>query len=282
MVRHPTYTEHLEEYTETRPDEIARAATRVISNRAQYEEVEKLTGVPWYFIGVIHMRESNFNFTKHLHNGDSLNKRTVRVPKGYPKSGKPPFTWVESAVDALQIKGLHKRTDWSLEAMCYELERFNGFGYKYRNRTSPYLWAGTDQYSQGKFVADHRFSSTHVDKQLGTVPVLMAVKNIVEQEATTPPLVKRIQEKKEVVKASRKLTILQRLRNAIVGTTTSVLALDWMGLLGQVKQFATDNAGLFIVGGVAVTWGVFKLIEQYSIQDYREGRYVPSGKESKE
>lgn len=262
-----SYQEHLDTYEETRPDEIKRAAARILANKARYQEVEALTGVPWDFVGVIHLRESNLDFTTHLHNGDTLARRTRRVPRGHPKTGTPPFTWVESAVDALQLKDLHKRTDWSWEAMCMELERYNGMGYSYRKRPSPYLWAGTDQYVSGKFVADGKYDSRHVDQQLGTIPVLRKIR-----ELETSKVVNR----KEVVQASRKLTILHRMRNAVVATVSSIMAADWLGMLGQVKQFATDNAGLLIIGTAAVAWGVFKLIEQYSVQDYKEGRYVPS------
>ena len=264
-----SYQEHLDSYKETRPEDIKRAAARILANKSRYQEVETLTGVPWDFIGVIHLRESNLNFETHLHNGDTLARRTRRVPKGYPKTGTPPFTWVESAVDALKIKKLHERTDWSWEAMCLELERYNGMGYSYRKRPSPYLWAGTDQYVSGKFVADGKYNPRHVDTQLGVIPVLKKIR-----ELETPVVVNR----QEIVAASRKLTVLQRTRNAVVGTVSSVMAADWLGMLGQVKQFATDHAGLIIVGTAALAWGIFKLIEQYSIQDYKEGRYIPSGK----
>ena len=62
---------------------------------------------PWFFLGVIHAMESRFNFERHLHNGDPLSARTVRVPKGFPKAGNPPFTWEVSAEeDAMEEYGL--------------------------------------------------------------------------------------------------------------------------------------------------------------------------------
>lgn len=267
------YERLLSQYRVTRTEDIKRASTRLLGFADRYKEVSDITGVPWEFIAVIHYRESNCDFTTHLHNGDSLKYRTRRVPAGRPKTGKPPFTWVESAVDALRQKGLDKLQDWSDARVAYELERYNGFGYRLYHGSvlSPYLWSGTSLYTRGKYVQDGKFSATTKDVQLGVIPLYFALKGSAPKVVT-----------KEVVDSSRKLTILKRLRNAIVGTTSSILAMDWLGMLGQVKDFATDNAGVLIIGGVAVTWGVFKLIEQYSIQDYKEGRYIPSKESSQE
>jgi lysozyme family protein len=66
-----------------KPDKIAPArkiARAIISNRAAYEAVEHATGVPWFMIGALHCRESDMNFSTHLHNGDSLKRRTYHVP----------------------------------------------------------------------------------------------------------------------------------------------------------------------------------------------------------
>lgn len=271
--RKPTYEQLRNEYTKllsfniTRVSDVKRAAAKLLGHSARYQEVERLTGVPWQFVAVIHYRESNCDFSTHLHNGDPLTTRTRRVPAGRPKVGNPPFTWVESAVDALKQKGLDKNTDWSMERMCYELERYNGFGYRMYHPTvlSPYLWSGTTNYTSGKYVADGKFDNSVRDKQLGVIPILQEIMKSKREIV------------KEVVNNSRKLTILQRVRNAIVATVSSVMALDWLEMLGQVKQFATDNAGLLIAGTAATAWLVFKLIEQYSIQDYKDGRYIPSG-----
>lgn len=261
------YTRLLSKFTVTRKSEVKRAATKLLGHASRYKEIEKLTGIPWYFIAVIHYRESNCNFDTHLHNGDPLTKRTKHVPKGRPL-GKPPFTWEASALDALKMKGLDKITDWSWERMCYELERYNGFGYRLYHPTvlSPYLWSGTDHYSIGKYTSDGSFDEETVDVQLGCIAIL---KELRSQSIDT----------KSVVDNSRKLTVLKRLRNAITSVVSSVLALDWLGMLNQVKQFATDHAGLMLIAGAASVWGIFKLIEAWQLQDYKEGRYTPSGEE---
>lgn len=178
----PTFDDLRGEYaqlwasTEIRPErdgQARRAAAKVIAGRAHYEAVGGALGVPWYFIGLAHMRESYCSFGTHLHNGDSLSARTYHVPAGRPAKGSPPFSWDESAIDALQIKGLQNVGDWPIERVCYELERFNGFGYRRPGRgLSPYLWADTNHYQAGKFIADGKYSSGAVDRQDGCMAVL--------------------------------------------------------------------------------------------------------------
>ena len=80
---------------------------KINSGKARYQSIAQSTGVPWFFIGVVHYMEASSDFTKHLHNGDPLNKRTVQVPANRPL-GIPPFTFEQSAIDALQYQGLTK------------------------------------------------------------------------------------------------------------------------------------------------------------------------------
>jgi len=93
-----------------------------------YEQVgQDLNGIPWYFIGVIHGMECGFNFNGHMHNGDPLSARTVHVPAGRPLTGAPPFTWRQSARDAMTMKGFQQVTDWSMPHILYFLERYNAW-----------------------------------------------------------------------------------------------------------------------------------------------------------
>lgn len=143
-------------------------------NKQRYESVGNQIGVPWYFIGLIHTMESNRNFTTHLHNGDPLSSRTTHVPSGRPKSGNPPFTWEESALDALKLKRLNKETDWSLPKFLYQLENYNGWGYRlyHQHVKSPYLWSYSNHYTSGKYTADGVFSNTAVSRQCGSAVIL--------------------------------------------------------------------------------------------------------------
>jgi lysozyme family protein len=155
----------------TRVAECERAAARILAGRARYLAVERSTGVLWFFIGLLHMRESANNFAGVLHNGEHIigtGRRTRLVP-----AGRGPFTsWEQAAIDALRLKGLHQVETWDIARIGYESERFNGFGYVRRAVNSPYVWAGSNHYTHGKYIADGVFSPGHVDRQLGTMPVL--------------------------------------------------------------------------------------------------------------
>src|SRR5262245_66638906 len=59
-----------------REAEFERIAKRLISHKERYQKVEKDTGVPWWMIAVLHLRESDANFNTYLGNGEPLNRRT--------------------------------------------------------------------------------------------------------------------------------------------------------------------------------------------------------------
>lgn len=175
------YTKTLaEEYTRlyrtceaksTQFDTIDKLVDLIISHRTRYEHVADDLGIPWYFIAVIHNMESSQNFSKHLHNGDPLSARTKHVPAGRPKRGNPPFSWEESAVDALKLRKLHNIKEWSLPRLLYELEGYNGWGYRlyHPHVLSPYLWSFSNHYKSGKYIADGTWSDTAKSRQCGAV-----------------------------------------------------------------------------------------------------------------
>jgi len=144
--------------------------SKLMKNKDRYEKVSNSTNVPWYVVGIIHGLEASFDFNKHLHNGDPLTNRTVHVPKGRPIKGNPPFTWEESAIDALNMRILP--IDWTIENILQFLEAYNGMGYRKRGINSPYLWAGSNHYVKGKFKADGVFDPELVSKQIGAAVIL--------------------------------------------------------------------------------------------------------------
>jgi len=162
---------------------VEASAKRILASKERYETVASMTNVPWYVVGLIHQMEAGCRFTCHLHNGDPLSAKTVHVPKGRPKKGTPVFPWEDSACDALLMHGLNKITDWPVERICFELEGYNGWGYrKYHPTTlTPYLWSGTTLYARGKYVADGKWSSVAVSGQSGAMPIL---KKLVEIDPT--------------------------------------------------------------------------------------------------
>src|SRR5256885_17211305 len=92
----PTYSSKWPQYAkqwdsmQVRPSKVAafnRIAQKLIANKDRYQKAEKLTGVPWYMIALLHMRESDNDFNTQLAQGDPLHSRSVHVP-----SGRGPFS----------------------------------------------------------------------------------------------------------------------------------------------------------------------------------------------
>jgi len=133
------------------------------------------TRIPWYFIACVHYRESTCNFNKHLHNGDSLNDYTRQFPPNRPQVGHgPPFTFEESAVDALKLQKVDKITAWYLPKLLARLEQYNGAAKAYETHhiNNPYLWAGSNLYTKGGFPRDHVYDKDYVNKQFGIAVIL--------------------------------------------------------------------------------------------------------------
>lgn len=148
-------------------------AQQLVAAKPRYKAVEARTGVPWFVIAVIHMRESSQNWGRSLAQGDPWNRVSVHVP-----AGRGPFkSWEDAAIDALVNchPFLARKKDWSLGATLVNLELYNGVGYANMGKPSPYLWAGTNQYVSGKYVADGKYDPSHVDKQPGCAALILAM-----------------------------------------------------------------------------------------------------------
>lgn len=157
--------------------EINGIVASILLNKNRYQAVSQTLNskMPWWFVGVIHSMECSLNFGRHLHNGDPLTARTVRVPEGRPMAGSPPFTWEASAIDALRMKLFHLVGDWSISNMLYLLEKYNGMGYRSHGINTPYLWSRTNHYSKGKYVSDGRFDPEAVSGQVGAAALIKTI-----------------------------------------------------------------------------------------------------------
>lgn len=151
----------------SRVADVDRLIERIKANRARYEQVQNATQVPWWFIAAVHSLEADLNFNTHLHNGDPLSARTVHVPAGRPVAGDPPFTWEESALDALAYDHVSGWHDWTVAGALYKLEGYNGFGYRRQGIYSPYLWSYSNHYTRGKYVSDGVWDPNAVSGQCG-------------------------------------------------------------------------------------------------------------------
>lgn len=153
-------------------DGIKNITDKIICHRDIYTIIAHTfpnPGLKWWLIAVIHSMECELDFTKYLGNGQSLNRVTTIVPKG-----RGPFeSFNAGAIDALKLQGADKITDWSLGNVLYFLEGYNGYGYeKYHNMNSPYLWAGSNHYTKGKYTSDGKFDPNAVSTQIGIALLL--------------------------------------------------------------------------------------------------------------
>jgi lysozyme family protein len=143
---------------------------RLTAAKGRYQTVEATTNVPWAVIAVIHERESSQSWQASLAQGDPWNKVSIHVPKG-----RGPFmTWEGAAIDALAVCPPHAANwhDWSIGGALTLLEQYNGLGYANMGIPSPYIWASTDQYHHGKYIADGHFDPAAIDHQIGCAALL--------------------------------------------------------------------------------------------------------------
>jgi len=134
---------------DNRAAEVETIIGAMVSNLARYQRVADVIETPWFVIAVIHLMEASLRFDRHLHNGDPLTERTTHVPSGHPRTGTPPFTWEESATDALRLERMDRWSDWSVPGTLYKLEGYNGWGYRkwHPEVLSPYLWSTSNLHS---------------------------------------------------------------------------------------------------------------------------------------
>lgn len=195
--------------------------------KARYQTVEKATGVPWWFIAVTHEREASQKWNTQLGQGDPLNRVSTHVPKG-----RGPFkTWEEGAIDALVNCAPYsaRNKDWSAGSALTELEKYNGLGYYKRGVPSPYVWAGTNQYIKGKYVADGVYDPNHVDTQLGCAGLM--VKMDAFKKASVPSVTST---------------------GAVAGTGVAAGAVVAAGGVATVATQSGWHWG-YIIGGLALT-----------------------------
>jgi lysozyme family protein len=180
-------------------NEVDRVCEKIIENKARYLTIQNRTGVPWYFVAVIHLREASFNFKTYLGNGDPLNKPSVHEPKN-----RGPFaTWEDGAIDALQNEGFANKNDWSLGMIFKRLEWYNGSGYRYVDgkmtgttplNASPYIYNYTPFYTKGGSVEDHSFYPNWVDDNAGCMAVLKQLEILGEFNNNLAPAVVNLQD----------------------------------------------------------------------------------------
>lgn len=182
---HPTgqlgkvYADNSKKAAEAKSDPRYASELKAIANmspakRKQIDEIARKADLPPALVAGIWYREASLQNGVYLHNGDPLGKPTTHVPKGifFRKD-----QFVEAAVDALKEKAstqkalnLHYNST-DLGAMATYAEAYNGYGYRNHGGTSPYAFAGTNQYHGGLYVADGQYSPSTFDRRPGIVAI---------------------------------------------------------------------------------------------------------------
>src|ERR1700691_5676737 len=100
--------------------------------------------------------------------------RGTRFRCTFRKGGGPCAGWNAAAVNALTRAPPYAAhwADWSIGGALTLLEEYNGLGYAMRGVPSPYLWAATDRYRSGKFIADGHYDPNAIDHQLRSAALL--------------------------------------------------------------------------------------------------------------
>ena len=142
------------------------------SNIDKYKQVEAATGVPAELVAAIHWSESGCDFTTYLHNGDPLGEPTTHVPEGIYFGADQ---WAEAAIDAIKSQDTSISNPNDITTLYEYAERYNGLGYRNKGLASPYVWAGTTNYTGGKYVADGEFDPNAFDDTLGVAIMLKAI-----------------------------------------------------------------------------------------------------------
>lgn len=246
---------------------LSAAVAVIVKNRARYEAIEKEVGVPWWMVGVIHMRESSCDFKTYLGNGEPLSRVTRLVP-----AGRGPFaSWEAGAVDALELQGFHNVKRWDLATCLFQLEAYNGWGYHNKGAPSPYLWSFSNQYAAGKYVADGKYSPSTVDPQPGAASMLWqmillqivpniaakAINMATEVIAPSSPAVAAAKNTSAGVTINKS----QNLATHVITAVGAVLAATGLSQVHGIYDAVTNSS---LIGGLIVT-ALAMLISHFNV-----------------
>lgn len=169
---------------EERATEVDELIEAMLADQARYRNVGERLNIPWFVIAALHDADTGRDFTVHPHNGDPLTERTRHLPDGRPVEGEPPFSWEDSAADALRLYHFDQWSDWSIAGALFLLEGRGGWSYRLHHPEvpSPYLWNYSLHYAQGKYITDDTWSETAIAQRCGAAVLLrrLAERGLIE------------------------------------------------------------------------------------------------------
>ncbi len=130
--------------------EVDALLKQILKGKDRYDAVSNKHSIPWCVTAIVHATVCNCDFKVHLHNGDSLNGRTTGIPTGYPRGGRPPFTWEQSAEDVFLFYKWHKWTDWSIPGILHNLEVIGRNDYELHDTNYSKLWHYSNHFESEK------------------------------------------------------------------------------------------------------------------------------------
>ena len=180
-----------------RAAEVDELADALLADWGRYHAVGGQLKIPWFAVAALHHANTGRDFNAHLHNGDPLTDRTEHLPDGRPLDGEPPFTWEDSATDALRLWHFDQWEDWSIAGTLFVLEGRDGWGHRLNHPEvlSPYLWNYSTHYSHGKYITDDTWNETATAQHCGVAVLLRrlvergSIEFIDPGERTTRPMI---------------------------------------------------------------------------------------------
>ncbi len=137
-------------------------------NIITYQQIATRTDIPAILIAAIHFRESGCDFNYTIKNGDEV----LDDPADFVDDAVSVLTADKTYNEFKRDIGLTKDSR-NLLAMLQYAEYWNGMGCKKHDKgINPYLYAGTNIYTSGKYVSDGEWDSTKVDRQPGILYLL--------------------------------------------------------------------------------------------------------------
>ncbi len=150
-------------------------AEKYQKNLSSYQQIADRTNVPAILIAAIHYRESGCDFKTTIKNGNNLPTGETFIDNAVNEILDSGSRWIPFQEDIAMGKNTK-----NLLAMLQFAELWNGTAcanqYLIHNkpiRINPYVYAGTNLYTSGKFVADNDWSGTAYDRQPGIYYLLI-------------------------------------------------------------------------------------------------------------